>query len=327
MSVFMTSITELSQNFFNSNPLKFNEYFAITPDYQKYGSNTRLPTRITVTLAKEAMLIHDIAIHLLIGGVKLTTGAVKGICAIASGILGMETDHQTPSKQGAVHIGFACVYAADIFISITNINKTYPQHLIDKIEIFFTNFLETSNKNIVTKNIIVPDPAIEQELETALKEIEERDADLHQLEQEVEETVQKLRKPSQCEKIVDEALHSNTNTILGKVRSGTENNQKQKLEDFPLVKRKTTNWFEDDDGFWSEEVLSSSDTFDNELDLILFGEKKDLLRDVPKIGSTSQISKSSRKALSNNPLQKSAFSRRQEYSQRIRKLPPKKLIS
>ncbi|MEK7339306.1 MAG: hypothetical protein AABZ92_01165, partial [Verrucomicrobiota bacterium] len=91
MSVFIASITELSQNFFNSDPLKFNKYFAITPDYQKYCLNANLPTRCTITLAKEAMLIHDIAIHLLAGGVKLTIGSVKGICAIASGILGIET--------------------------------------------------------------------------------------------------------------------------------------------------------------------------------------------------------------------------------------------
>lgn len=231
MSIFVTTIAELSQNFFNSDPLTFNKYFAITPDYQKYCLRANLLTRSTLTLAKEAMLIHDMAIHLLAGACKLTIGGVKGICAIASGIFGLETDHQTPSKQAAIHFGFACVYAADIFASITNINNTYPQHLIDKIETFFTDFLKESNKNFVTKNIIVSDPKIEQELKIAREELEKRDADLNQLEEVLEKTAQNLNEPSRCEKIVDKILNPNK-SILEKTRSITKKNKQleEKIE-------------------------------------------------------------------------------------------------
>ncbi len=184
MSVFIASITELSQNFFNSDPLKFNKYFAITPGYQKYCLNANLPTRCTITLAKEAMLIHDIAIHLLAGGVKLTIGSVKGIYAIASGILGIETDHQTPSKQAAVHIGFACVYAADIFVSITNINKTYPQHLVDKIRSAFIKLLEVPNKKITIQYIA--DPETEKALQEEQRKAKEQEELLKKTQQELD---------------------------------------------------------------------------------------------------------------------------------------------
>lgn len=195
MRVFITSIAELSQNFFNSDPLKFNQYFAITPDYQKYCLGANLPTRFTITLAKEAMLIHDIAIHLLAGGYKLTTGTVKGICAIASGILGLETDHQTPSKQAAVHFGFACVYAADIFVSITNINNTYPQHLIDKIKNVFVNFLEVPSKEITIEYIV--DPEIEKALKKKQAEAEEKELALQEEQRKAKEQEELLKKTQQ----------------------------------------------------------------------------------------------------------------------------------
>lgn len=195
MRVFITSIAELSQNFFNSDPLKFNQYFAITPDYQKYCLGANLPTHFTITLAKEAMLIHDIAIHLLAGGYKLTTGTVKGICAIASGILGLETDHQTPSKQAAVHFGFACVYAADIFVSITNINNTYPQHLIDKIKNVFVNFLEVPSKEITIEYIV--DPEIEKALKKKQAEAEEKELALQEEQRKAKEQEELLKKTQQ----------------------------------------------------------------------------------------------------------------------------------
>ncbi len=243
MSVFIASITEMSQNFFNSNPLKFDKYFAITPDYQKYCLNAKLPTRFTITLAKEAMLIHDIAIHLLIGGVKLTTGAVKGICAVASGILGIETDHQTPSKQAAVHIGFACVYAADILASIASINKTYPQHLIDKIKNIFAEFLEVPNKGVT----VAYDANLEEQLRVTQEELKIRDADLDQLQQDIERTAQNLKEPSQCELIVNEILNPDKSIILAKARKITENNREQ-LETTHTAKPKVTSWFESENG-------------------------------------------------------------------------------
>ncbi|QZA58367.1 hypothetical protein [Candidatus Rhabdochlamydia porcellionis] len=327
MSAFIIPIIELSQNFFNSDPLKFNQYFAITPDYQKYCLTANLPTRFTITLAKEAMLIHDIAIHLLAGGYKLTTSTVKGICAIASGILGLETDHQTPSKQAAIHIGFACAYTVDFFVSIANINKRYPQHLVNKIETIFTDFLKISNKNVVTKNIIVSDPEIEQELKITREELEKRDAAFNQLEKEIEKTAQKLRKPSQCEKIVDEILHPDINAILAK--ASIKNNQEQPLEITHTAKQKVNYCFESDDGFWSEETFSSSDTFNS--DSIPFKEQNKFSRDTPlttsnnlessKMKSTLQVSKRLRKKiplLTNNSLQISAFERRNAYSEKIR---------
>ncbi|VHO04185.1 hypothetical protein [Candidatus Rhabdochlamydia sp. T3358] len=320
MSVFITSIAELSQNFFHSDPLKFDKYFAITPTYQKYCLDANLPTRFTITLAKEAMLIHDIAIHLLIGGVKLTTGAVKGICAVASGILGLETDHQTPSKQAAVHIGFACVYTADIFASITHINKKYPQHLIDKIKIIFTDFLKISNKNVVTKNIIISDPELEQELKIAREELEKRNTDLNQLEEEIEKTAQNLSKPSQCEKIIDKILNPDINAILTKAKSIIENNQAQQLTTHAR-EQEIINWLEIDDGFWSEGVLSSSDTFDNKLDLI---SSKDVplttsnKPEKPKI-KIKPASAVSRRLKKNHHLPKiSARARGLEYANKIR---------
>lgn len=331
MSVFIAPIIELSQNFFHSDPLKFNQYFAITPDYQKYCLAANLPTRFTITLAKEAMLIHDIAIHLLVGGCKFTTGTVKGIYAIASGILGLETDHQTPSKQAAIHIGFACVYAVDFLVSIANINKRYPQHLFNRIENFFTDFLKKSNKNIIVSN-----PEIEQELKIAREEIEKRDAAFNQLEEEIEKTAQKLNKPSQCEKIVNEILHTDINAILTKV--SIKNNQEQLLEITHTAKQKVNYCFESDDGFWSEEIFSSSDTFDNELDLIPFKKQKKISRDAPltisdkpenpKIKSTLQASKTFRKKtllLNNNSPKISAFERRNAYSEKIRNRSKKTL--
>ncbi|PWU13345.1 MAG: hypothetical protein C5B45_06255 [Chlamydiae bacterium] len=185
MSVFISSIAELSQNFFNSDPLKFNDYFAITPGYQKYCLGANLPTRFTLTLAKEAMLIHDIAIHLLAGGCKLTMGGVKGICAIASGIFGLETDHQTPSKQAVVHFGFACFYFMDFFISITSISNRYPQHVVDKIKSLFTKFLEVPNKGAIIKYII--DPETEEALNRKQLELEEKDLALQEERRKAEE--------------------------------------------------------------------------------------------------------------------------------------------
>ena len=243
MSVFISSIAELSQNFFNSDPLKFNQYFAITPDYQKYCLAANLPTRFTIMLAKEAMLIHDIAIHLLAGGYKLTTGTVKGICAIASGFLGLETDHQTPSKQAAIHFGFACFYLVDFFVSITNINKTYPQYLVNKIETIFTDFLKTSNKNVVTRNIIVSDPEIEQELKIARKELEKRNADFDQLAEEIEKIAQDSSQPSYCEETVDKALSPDINATLARIRNSTKNNQE---------KQQATSWFENESDIYKE---------------------------------------------------------------------------
>jgi hypothetical protein len=335
MIVFIASIIELSQNFFNSDPLKFNKYFAITPDYQKYCLNANLATCFTITLAKEVMLIHDIAIHLLIGGIKLTTGAVKGICAIASGILGIETDHQTPSKQAAVHIGFACVYAADILASITNVNKTYLQNLIDKIEIFFADFLKKSNKNIIFSDI-----EIEQELKITLEELEKRNADFNQLEEEIEKTAQNLNEPFECEKIINEILNPNTRAILARIKSNIENNQEEQRETLYREKQGVTNWFESDDNtedFWFEDEfrknktsaekdveeslsfsrsstrqdLNEFSTIPN-LDLLLTA--SDQLEDSKiKVKSASQISKSFRKTLSNIPCQTSARARALKY--------------
>ena len=252
MSVFLTYITKLSQNFLHSDPFKYDEYLAITPTYQKYCLKGNLPTRFTITLAKEAMLIHDIAIHLLAGGVKLTIGVVKGICAIASGILGIETDHQTPSKQAAVHIGFACIYAIDLFVSITNINKTYPQHLVDKIKNTFIKFLKVHNKEITIEYLA--DPNLEEQLRVTQEELKIRDADLDQLEQDIERTAQNLNEPSQCELIVNEALNPDTSIILEKVRSITKNNREQ-LKTTHTAKPKVTIWFESESGI--NEIINS----------------------------------------------------------------------
>lgn len=332
MIVFIASIIELSQNFFNSDPLKFNKYFAITPDYQKYCLNANLPTCFTITLAKEVMLIHDIAIHLLIGGIKLTTGAVKGIWAIASGILGIETDHQTPSKQAAVHIGFACVYAADILASITNINKTYLQNSIDKIEIFFADFLKKSNKNI-----IFSDPEIEQELKIALEELEKRNADFNQLEEEIEKTAQNLNEPFECEKIINETLNRNKSAILARTKSNIENNQEEQPETTYREKQGVTNWFDWTEDFSFEDEFKKNKTSAEKdveeslsfsrsstrqdlnefstipnLDLLLTA--SDQLEDSKiKVKSASQISKSFRKTLSNIPCQTSARARALKY--------------
>ncbi|KAG6559444.1 hypothetical protein RHABOEDO_001585 [Candidatus Rhabdochlamydia oedothoracis] len=356
MSVFITSILELSQNFFKSDPLKFNQYFAITPDYQKYCLAANLPTRFTITLAKEAMLIHDIAIHLLAGGCKLTTGTVKGICEIASGILGLETDHQTSSKQAVVHIGFAFVYTVDFFVSITNINKTYPQHLIDKIKNVFINFLEVSNKEIPIKYIA--DPEIEKALKKKQAEAEEKELALQEEQRKAKEQEKLLKKTQQelkdlrdndfipeeeLEKISQEAKKIAVDTATHKKKSIQEepttittsyiiDNKKQCTDLYKL-----TSGIESDDDtdsliqkkpknpelFWLEDELSKdkNDTGKEEEDGPFKNES--VILETKKVTSP----KKKKNAFStNSPLTKSAFTRRKEYAKSIKK-PPKKTLT
>lgn len=195
MSLFIKSITELSQNFLHADPITFNQYFTITPDYQKYCLNATLPIRFTITLAKEAMLIHDIAIHLLAAGCKLTIGTVKGLCSIPFSMLNLEIDPQTPSKQAAVHFGFTLLYILDMFVSITNINQQYPQHLMDKINNVFIHFLEDPKKKMAIQ--YVTNPEIEKVLQNKQTEIIEKELALQTEQRKAKEQAELFKKMQQ----------------------------------------------------------------------------------------------------------------------------------
>lgn len=168
MSVFFTSMAVLPQKFF-STPSEFNTFFSITNAYQTYCFDKNVFLRCSVGIVgKEAMLIHDIAFHLLGGLVKLSLGGIKGLCAIPIGAFGLETDHQRCIKEGIVHLGFSLFYVVDVFLSLSNINNTYPQGLLRKIENVFTTFLETTNKKV----IIIDNPETEKALRETQAEAE-----------------------------------------------------------------------------------------------------------------------------------------------------------
>lgn len=169
MSVLIVPIIELSQKIFNSDTFEFDTYFSITPSYQKRCLHATILTRFTLgVIGKEAMLIHDIAIHLIAGACKLAIGAIKGLWAIPSALVGQEPDYQIHTKQGVVHLGFAFLYVADFLASPTNINDAYPQHLMTKARDAFAKFLQTPNKKVHTQYIL--DPNIKRVLETQEEE-------------------------------------------------------------------------------------------------------------------------------------------------------------
>jgi Skp family chaperone for outer membrane proteins len=356
MNVFVTSIAELSQHFFQANPLTFNDYFAITPSYQKRCSHAHLFTRISILFTKEVMLIHDIAIHLLAGGYKLTMGTIKGICVIASGILNLEIDHQTPSKQAVVHLGFACVYVADLFVSVTTINNTYPQSLMDKIKDIFTKFLKSPNKGTIVEYRI--DPEIEKALRKKQAETEEKERALQEEQRKTKEQEELLKKAQQelkdirdsdfiseeeFEKIFKEAQEVVDTKIY------EENSIEEELiyeEDSLVLPKNTllihpsqymlTYHTESDEDYWYD----GSFHFSNQHPSLTLSQEQALKKDEAKenihhsftiadrlespkteIKSTSHISKAhSRKPFSgDNPYQISALYRRTQYSKELKK--------
>jgi hypothetical protein len=222
MSLLITSIVELSQKFF-SHPVECNEYFSITNDYQKYCSNKNMLVRCSIgVFAKEAMLVHDIFFNLFAGSIKLLAGGIKGICAIPAGAFNVETDHPRCVKESIVHFGFSAFYSLDALISLLNINNTYPQDLLKRVESIFTNFLYIPNKGTIIQQ--VSDPQIEKELieiKQKLEKIEEEVAqDLQDIDTLIGEVGNKMKLPSHCEKLVDQALKNpRTKVTLQKVSS------------------------------------------------------------------------------------------------------------
>lgn len=244
MNALIPPITEFTQKIFNSDPFEFDTYFSITPDYQKYCLDANFFTRFAIgVVGKELVLINDVALHLLRGACKLATGGIKSVSTIVAVVFSQELDYQTSIKEGVVHLGFVCLYAVDFFASITNVGNRYPQYLVDKIRNVFADFLKTSNKNMIIQQVIVADPKIKEELEATIEELEKRNADFNELAKEIENTTEELNKPSQCEKIVDEALNLDTKSRLAKVKDMTKNNEVEP-EFTHAEAKKDLNWFE-----------------------------------------------------------------------------------
>ncbi|HEV3269962.1 MAG TPA: hypothetical protein VGZ69_04855 [Candidatus Rhabdochlamydia sp.] len=328
MSVFITSITELSRNFFHLDPFKYDEYFAITPFFQKHCPNASLLHRVCLIPVK---VIHDGPIHAPAAVVKTIMAIVKSIFAILLEVFGIEIDYRTPFKQGLAHLVLGVIHLIEAPLSlIPNTHKIHLLYLdrISKIKNSLAKFLETSNKGITIK--YVADPNLEEQLRVAQEELKIRDADFDQLEQDIERTAKNLKEPSQCEKIVDRSLLLSKKAILEKVRNINKTARQPITTHKEIKNEKITNSlmqneksvvtskkhhsFEDVDDLL-EKIPTPSNT---DILATIFSESKNSKEEVQSAPREYKNSNKNFSSNSSHPSQKSSFALRKEYSENLR---------
>lgn len=101
---------------------------------------------IVGVIIKDVTRISAIAIHIIVGLVKLTICAIKLAYSIPARLWGSIPSYEI-GKEGLAHLGFSGFYFADIFISLTNMINRYPKDLIEKVENCFSRFLSPKINN------------------------------------------------------------------------------------------------------------------------------------------------------------------------------------
>jgi hypothetical protein len=356
MSVFITSITELSRNFFHLDPFKYDEYFAITPFFQKHCPNASLLHRVCLIPVK---VIHDGPIHAPAAVVKTIMAIVKSIFAILLEVFGIEIDYRTPFKQGLAHLVLGVIHLIEAPLSlIPNTHKIHLLYLdrISKIKNSLAKFLETSNKNIITKNIIVSNPETEKALKRTQKEVEEKELALQEEQRKAKEQDELLQRAQQelsnirnsdfifeeeLEKISKEAQQVLDTEVYEEDRIEEEStdeegslsspNDKLPSSYYTLAYDDTKDWsFDENDGECEEAISSSQEQFLKREKRSIENspsENKSVISEREEINPQKNIpvTRNSReKAFShNNPLQ-SARARRLEYDKTRRNRRKKK---
>lgn len=129
-------------SFLVSNPISFNQNLGnrCQAFCSKDPSPNILSRLIVSVIIKDSTRISDIAIHLIVGLVKLTIYTTKLIYSIPERLWVFISNYEI-GKKGLSHLGFSDFYLVDMFISLTNIINGYPKDLIERIENFFSRFL------------------------------------------------------------------------------------------------------------------------------------------------------------------------------------------
>ncbi|QZA58366.1 hypothetical protein [Candidatus Rhabdochlamydia porcellionis] len=111
----------------------------------KSPSPNILSRLIVGVIIKDVIRISDIAIHIIIGLVKLTICTIKLPYSIPARLWGSIPSYEI-GKEGLAHLGFSGFYFADIFISLANMINRYPKDLIEKVENCFSRFLSSKEE-------------------------------------------------------------------------------------------------------------------------------------------------------------------------------------
>jgi hypothetical protein len=126
-------------------------------ELQNFCSKSPSPnilSRLVVgVVIKDVARIYDIAIHIIIGLGKLAICTIKISYSIPARLCGFTPNYDI-GKEGFAHLGFSGFYLADMFISLTNIINRYPKDKMEKVESFFSRFLQRLKKVAVRKEEI-----------------------------------------------------------------------------------------------------------------------------------------------------------------------------
>jgi hypothetical protein len=126
------------------NPLSVQKYISLGNDYQKTLSNNPtldLPMRIGSICGKLIGRLHDIALNILFGIIKLTVSTALALYSVPAAAFNYVPKHHVLAKQGSRHIALALLYVLDIPLSLANIVDKYPQAPVRRIQ----NILEIEN--------------------------------------------------------------------------------------------------------------------------------------------------------------------------------------
>lgn len=138
------------------NPLSFDEYINFGNTCQKFCLNEPSPNIVLRTgigvCAKIAGRIQEVALHIILGSLKLTISSIVAICSVPAAAFDYTPNHYNLAKQGSLHIALAFFYALDIPFSFTNIANKYPQGLSEKIQQKFNvAFLDLLTEPLISK--------------------------------------------------------------------------------------------------------------------------------------------------------------------------------
>lgn len=197
MSVFITYITKLSRNFLHSDPFEYDKCLAITPFFQEHCPDASLLYRVCLIPAK---VMHDAPIHVPPAVIKMTMAVGGYIFAILFEIVGIEIDYRISFKQGLAHLVLGVIHPIEAPLSlIPNTHKIHLLYLdrISKIKNSLAKFLETSNKNVITKNIIISNPETEKALKRTQKEVEKKELALQEEQRKAKEQEELLKRTQQ----------------------------------------------------------------------------------------------------------------------------------
>lgn len=120
------------------NPLYFDTSINFGHFHQEICSKTspyNIAARVAIGVCTKAVArVADVALHVIFGSIKLMASAVEANYSIFAAAFNYTSTHHRTAKQASRHLCLGAFYAADIFLSLTNIINKYPQHLIDKLQ-------------------------------------------------------------------------------------------------------------------------------------------------------------------------------------------------